>query len=295
MKKFTVKNTEDGMRLLRLVTLLTTNMPKSLLYKSFRTGRIKVCGIKQKENYRVCTGQIIYLYINDEFFCEKKKLQNPADNFAVIYTDDNIAILQKPAGILCHSDCTGDANLLDGFIARFGSGTFRPCLVNRIDRGTEGLVIVARTHPAAEATAFALKNIEKHYLVVTAGAVNGEVSTGFHRENRHTTAILGEDDMKTHFTTIENKAGLYLLCAKLITGKTHQIRAQLAALGIPIIGDKRYGNTALNSKYTAKTQLLCAYRLIFPIFKEDNPLFAVSGKEFTCNGCYTMKFFDNFS
>ncbi len=293
MKNFVVTDTENGMRLLRLVQLLTFNMPKSILYKSFRKGRIKIDGKKHSENYRVKTGENVSLYINDEFFITQDIVQNinPCYDFHTIYIDDNIAIIEKPSGVLCHSDATGDANLLDGFISKFGSGNFKPCLINRIDRGTEGLVIIARTHNAAEKASLLMRNkkIKKRYLAVTDGSVDSLVTTGYFRENKITIAIKGKG-MTTEFKTLGSKNGYYLIEAVLHTGKTHQIRAQLASLGVHIIGDRKY--LTKNNMNNISNQLLCAYELSFDDNLTDE-LIGLSGKTFTAQFSETAKFYEN--
>ncbi len=293
MKKFVVTDTENGMRLLRLVQLLTTDMPKSVLYKSFRKGRVKVSGKKHDENYRVKTGEELSLYINDEFFQSESIIKNitPCTNFNVIYIDDNVAIIEKPSGVLCHSDVTGDGNLLDGFISKYGRGCFKPCLINRLDRGTEGLVLIARTHNAAEKASCLMKKrmITKRYLAVTDAEVNQVVTSGYSRNNNITVATDG-DNMVTTFRTLESKAGFYLVEAILHTGKTHQIRAHLASLGIHIIGDRKY--LVKKSNPMVKNQLLCAYELTFDNTLTDE-LAGLCGKTFKAEFSQTTNFFEN--
>ncbi len=294
MKTFTVTETENGMRLLRLVSLLTQNMPKSLIYKSFRNGRVKIDGKKKPENYKVQTGEVVDMYINDEFFVKKETKKSPCDVLSLIYIDDNIAIAEKPQGLLCHSDETGDENLLDGFIEKYGGGTFRPCLVNRIDRGTHGLVMIARTHDAAQSlsTAIREKHIKKIYLAVTDKSVNGKKVSGYERKDRITTAVSGGADMVTIFKTIGEKKGYFLIEAELVTGKTHQIRAQLKQLGAHIVGDRKYFDIHSEKKHSEeKNQLLTAHKLIF-----DNltpPLEYLNGKSFICEKSPVEVFFNN--
>ncbi len=290
MKNFVVTDTENGMRLLRLVQLLTFGMPKSILYKSFRTGRIKVFNKKQKENYRVKTGDVLSLYINDEFFTDTEKALNPSNGFKVVYHDEHLAILYKESGVLCHSDETGDGNLLDGFIKHYGSGTFRPCLINRLDRGTEGLVIIARTHNAAEQLNSYMRDggITKLYLAVTDGKVDGLVKTGYSRKDRITVATDG-DEMISEFETLKKKGNYYLLQIKLHTGKTHQIRSHLASLGVHIIGDRKY---LKDSKDNVSNQLLCAYKICFSETAIPE-LSGVAGSCFTADNSRTVSYFDS--
>ena len=124
MKQFTATANDEGVRLSRFVQSVTTGLPTSLLYKSFRNKRIKVNGKKAAPDARLAAGDLIELYINDEFFPPEAKPARPArpakprqPRVQVIYEDENIAVLYKPAHLLCHSDRTGDANLVDAFTA----------------------------------------------------------------------------------------------------------------------------------------------------------------------------------
>lgn len=158
MKKFIAGENENGVRLSRFVESVTKDMPRSLLYKSFRNKRIKVNGKRGEADTRLSSGDVIELYINDEFFPEKpvvpaKKPPRRQPPVKVIYQDENIAVLYKPAHLLCHSDRTGDANLVDAFCAQLqasgeydpkAENRFAPAICNRLDRGTEGLVIAAK-------------------------------------------------------------------------------------------------------------------------------------------------------
>ena len=124
MKQYTATANDDGVRLSRFVQSVTRDFPTSLLYKSFRNKRVKVNGKRAVPEYRIQAGDLIELYINDEFFppegaktvqkaAPKKKQSQPKVN--IIYEDENIAVLYKPTHLLCHSDHTGDANLVDAF------------------------------------------------------------------------------------------------------------------------------------------------------------------------------------
>ena len=161
MKKFTAGANEDGVRLSRFVEGVTSGLPRSLLYKSFRNKRVKVNGRRAEPDARLAAGDVIELYINDEFFPEKPApAAKPARRqppVTVVYEDADIAVLYKPAHLLCHSDRTGDANLIDAFTAQLAAAgqydphaeqRFAPALCNRLDRGTEGLVIAAKNYAA---------------------------------------------------------------------------------------------------------------------------------------------------
>ena len=166
MKQYTATANDEGVRLSRFVQSVTRDLPTSLLYKSFRNKRIKVNGKKGAPEDRIQAGDLIELYINDEFFppegarpAAKKppKKQQNQPKVTVIYEDENIAVLYKPTHLLCHSDRTGDANLVDAFTQYLaqkgeydpsGENRFKPGICNRLDRGTEGLVIAAKSYAA---------------------------------------------------------------------------------------------------------------------------------------------------
>ena len=165
MKQYTATANDDGVRLSRFVQSVTRDLPTSLLYKSFRNKRIKVNGKKGAPEDRIQAGDLIELYINDEFFppegakpapkAPKKQPNQP--KVTVIYEDENVAVLYKPTHLLCHSDRTGDANLVDAFTQYLaqkgeydphGENRFKPGICNRLDRGTEGLVIADKSYTA---------------------------------------------------------------------------------------------------------------------------------------------------
>ena len=162
MKSFTAGANENDVRLSRFVEGVTKDMPRSMMYKAFRNKRIKVNGKRAEPDTRLKTGDLIEMYINDEFFPPegvKPKATPPRRQppVTVIYEDANFAVLYKPAHLLCHSDRTGDANLVDAFAAYLeakgeydphAEQRFAPALCNRLDRGTEGLVLAAKSYTA---------------------------------------------------------------------------------------------------------------------------------------------------
>ena len=163
MKSFTAGPNENGVRLSRFVEGVTKDMPRSMMYKAFRNKRIKVNGKRAEPDTRLSAGDLIELYINDEFFpvgkptAKTAKLPRRQPPVTVVYEDENFAVLYKPAHLLCHSDRTGDANLVDAFAAYLeakgeydphAEKRFAPALCNRIDRNTGGIVIAAKSAEA---------------------------------------------------------------------------------------------------------------------------------------------------
>lgn len=315
MKSFTAGPNENGVRLSRFVEGVTKDMPRSMMYKAFRNKRIKVNGKRAEPDTRLSAGDLIELYINDEFFhvgkptakTAKPRRQPPV---TVVYEDENFAVLYKPAHLLCHSDRTGDANLVDAFASYLeakgeydphAEKRFAPALCNRLDRGTEGLVLAAKSYAALRDLNAIIRDdmMKKEYLTITVGAPpQGRfVAWLQHSEKNnkvriHARESEGYKQIITEVTVIR-QAGPFALCRiGLITGRTHQIRAHLAYLGHPVLGDIKYGNHKMNERTGLKTQALCAQRLTFGRIPEGNTLQYLSGRVIKLNDPEIVKTYE---
>ena len=315
MKSFTAGPNENDVRLSRFVEGVTKDMPRSMMYKAFRNKRIKVNGKRAEPDTRLSAGDLIELYINDEFFpvgkptakTPKPRRQAPV---TVVYEDENFAVLYKPAHLLCHSDRTGDANLVDAFAAYLeakgeydphAEKRFAPALCNRLDRGTEGLVLAAKSYAALRDLNAIIRDdmMKKEYLTITVGAPpQGRfVAWLQHSEKNnkvriHARESEGYKQIITEVTVIR-QAGPFALCRiGLITGRTHQIRAHLAYLGHPVLGDIKYGNHKMNERTGLKTQALCAQRLTFGRIPEENTLQYLSGRVIKLNDPEIVKTYE---
>ena len=299
MKSFTAGPNEDGVRLSRFVQSVTKDLPTSLLYKSFRNKRVKVNGKKAAPEDRLAQGDLIELYINDEFFAAAPATPKPARRqppVTVVYEDDQMAALYKPAHLLCHSDRTGDANLVEAFaqyLTRKGEyqpeaeHSFAPALCNRLDRGTEGLVLAAKTYQALRDLNGIIRDdlLQKHYLTITFGVPpkGRHIAYLRHEEKNNKVTVRpapaeGFKQIITEVEVLETKGPFALCRIGLVTGRTHQIRAHLAFLGAPVLGDIKYGNRKINQRTGFKTQALCAVSVTFKELPEENTLAHLAGK-----------------
>ena len=284
MREMTISTNDAGQRLDRFLAKAVPALPGPLAQKYIRLKRIKVNGKRTEQSYRLLEGDAIQLYIGDEFFEApraedlSRKIQDPG--LDICYEDEQILVVNKPPGLLCHSgDRPYEANLVDqvkAHLRRTGAWdpakeqSFVPALCNRLDRNTGGLVLAAKTAPALQMLNQKIRNreIDKYYLLAVHGKPNppsGRIEGHLVKDsaqNRMAVVKAGTEDAKdavTIYQTLETKGGLSLVECLLETGRTHQIRAQMAALGCPLLGDRKYGGRVKEETH----QALWAYRVHF--------------------------------
>ena len=255
------------------------------LNKALRENKIKLNGKKQPLSTRVQNGDIIKLFLNDD------QLENrPTPAAVFVYEDDDIIIASKPAGIAVDGpDSDTLLRRVQTKLAAEGKAA-HAVLCHRLDTGTSGLVLIAKTPEAEQLFLEVIKNreVKKTYLCVTFGRPTPPDGTlgGYLLKDadRGIVKIVpdkqpGAKDVETQYETVAVSGRLALLKVRLITGRTHQIRAHMASIGCPILGDSKYGNNTANRELKLKYQALCAWELVLPRF--TSPDFAdLSGKTF---------------
>ena len=317
MKEFVIGKNDAGQRLDRFVGKTVPLLPDSLLQKYIRLKRLKLNGKGSKRDTRLLEGDCVQLYINDEFF-EKPREENSylkvgKPRVTIVYEDENILLADKKPGVLCHSAGQWDYNTLianiQAYLAQKGDwhpgeeNAFAPALCNRIDRNTGGIVIAAKNAEALRIIndKIKLREIEKYYLCAVHGRPNppsGILENYLFKDavrNRVYVKSKSEPGAKTAVTeyhTIRTKGPLSLVECRLLTGRTHQIRAQMAYAGWPLLGDGKYGSERFNKNYTETGQALYSYKLLFSFPTDAGALNYLRGKEFTVSSVdFVEKYF----
>lgn len=305
MRELTVGPNDAGQRLDKFITK-ALDIPMSLLYKSIRLKKIKVNRKRAENNTMLCEGDTIQCFLSDEFF-EKKVSRNSFESISVhldiIYEDENILLLNKRPGVSVHEDEDGSTNTLITHVQAYlyqkgeylpeNEQSFAPALCNRIDRNTGGIVIAAKNAEALRVMNEKIKQreIDKFYLAAVHGVPKPESATikGFLIKDSKTNTVRvydknppkGAKEIITKYKVVAKKNDSALIEVELLTGRTHQIRAHMAHIGHPLIGDGKYGINKSDRAKGYKYQALYSYRLRFSFDKNVTTcLDYLSGKEF---------------
>lgn len=307
LKSFTITQNDADQRLDKYLTKSFPNLPKALMYKYIRTKRIKVNSKRAEISTRLKIGDVVDLYINDEFFerpPERFDFMSASNKIDIVYEDENILLLNKKTGLLCHPD---DREYIDTLITRIkrylyekgsynpnDSMSFTPALVNRIDRNTTGIVIAAKNADALRILNQKMKDRElhKYYLCIIHGILNKKngVLQGYLTKNEdknlvkvHKNKQDGAKEISTKYKVLSERKKYSLVEVELLTGRTHQIRSHFASIGHPLLGDGKYGTNAMNKKSGYKKQCLCSYKLEFDFSTDAGILNYLNHKTFRIN------------
>ena len=304
MKELVIGKNDAGQRLDRFLAKAVPLLPASLAQKYIRLKRIKRNSARAQRDDRLCEGDVLQLYINDEFFDAPREdnayLTVSAPKLNIVYEDENLLLVDKRPGIAVHPHDGAEygKTLIDHIQAYLYAkrewrpreeNAFTPALCNRIDRNTGGIVIAAKTAEALRVMNQKIKDreLDKRYLAIVEGTPKPR--TGILRgylfkdavKNRvyvTDTPKKGAKSCETRYEVLESRNGLSLVECELITGRTHQIRAQFAHAGHPLLGDGKYGK--LDKRFDRRYQALYSYKLTFRFTTDAGSLSSLNGKTF---------------
>ena len=286
MKSIVVDQGWDGRRLTRFLQKTLPAAGMGQIRKFLRLGRVKVDGKRPGEDFVLAAGQRVELYVEDSFF-EAPEREDPFyskihPKLSILYEDAQVMLLDKRAGLVCHPDEGEKVHTLltyaQAYLYQKGEWNpktdFAPALCNRIDRFTAGIVILAKTQEALRAMDAKIRTheVQKYYLCIVHGRMKHPEGTLRHwlmkkPEQKKVTVLRknepGSKEAVTYYQVIDERDGLTLCECLLGTGRTHQIRAHLAHIGHPILGDDKYGDRQLNRRLGLRRQQLWATRLMF--------------------------------
>lgn len=307
MHELKISKNDAGQRLDKFITK-TLKLPSGLLYKSIRTKKIKLNRKRTEANVILAEGDTVQCFLADEFFEEKSdtgELSRINVSLSIIYEDENIILVNKRPGVSVHEDEHERHNTLINHIQAYlmqkgeysprDEQSFAPALCNRIDRNTGGIVIAAKNAESLRIMNEKIKarEIDKFYLAAVHGIPNPPEATieGYliKDEKLNTVRVFdlgerhlprGAKKIATRYKTVATSSDTALIEVELLTGRTHQIRAHMAFVGHPLVGDGKYGVNKEDRARGYKYQALCSYRIRFSFVTDAGILDYLNGKEF---------------
>ena len=304
MKEFTIGANDAGQRLDRFLAKAVPLLPASLAQKYIRIKRIKCNGARTARDARLNAGDVLQLYINDEFFDKPSQdnafLTVATPKLTIVYEDEHILLVDKRPGLAVHPHDGAEygRTLIDHIQAYLyqkrewrprEENSFTPALCNRIDRNTGGIVIAAKTAQALRVMNQKIKDreLDKRYLAIVEGtpkAKEGSLKGFLFKDEKKNRVFVtdkpqpGAKTCQTNYKVLASGNGLSLVECELITGRTHQIRAQFAHAGHPLLGDGKYGK--LDKRFDRTYQALYSYKLTFTFTTDAGDLAYLNGKSF---------------
>lgn len=293
MKEITINANDAGQRLDKFLTKYLSNMPQSMLYKSLRKNCVRVNGRHIKDGkYMLRAGDELKLYFKEEFFDAQSGFEAGNADIDVVYEDENIILINKERGIVVHSDDKGTEDTLlkrmQSYLYKKGEYTpesehsFAPAFANRLDRNTSGIIIGVKNAAALRIINEKIRNreIKKLYLCVAegrmeeSGYLTAYLTRGEKKVSVTDTETANSKNIKTKYTVIASDGDKSLVEVELETGRTHQIRAQMAHIGHPLCGDRKYGSRR------GGAMMLASYKLRFDFRTDAGILNYLRGREF---------------
>lgn len=285
MKKLIVNKKYNGKKLNKFLTDNIPNLTYGFFCNTLRKKDIKVNGKRTNKDITVFENDEVIIYISDDLL-NSKSIENSV-NLEIIFEDGNILVINKPANI----EVTGTKSLTDLVHNHYKNSNFKPMPCHRLDRNTTGLILYAKNEQALNILLdkFKKHEIEKHYLTVVYGIpdFNYKKSECYLFKDSKKSIVYISNTPKKGYTKIitsfsvlkKNDNNTSVLDVELKTGKTHQIRAHLAHLGYPIIGDGKYGKNSINKMFNKKHQMLCSYILKFNFITDSGILNYLNSKQ----------------
>ena len=304
MKELTIGRNDAGQRLDRFLAKAVPLLPASLAQKYIRLKRIKCNGARAERDTRLQEGDVLQLYINDEFFDKPREdnayLTVATPKLHIVYEDEHILLVDKQPGVAVHPHDGAEygKTLIDHIQSYLyqtkqwqprGENAFTPALCNRIDRNTGGIVIAAKTAEALRVMNQKIKDreLDKRYLAIVEGTPSrkqGSLKGHLFKDAKQNRVFVsdkpcpGSKSCQTNYKVLKSRNGLSLVECELITGRTHQIRAQFAHAGHPLLGDGKYGK--LDKRFNRNYQALYSYKLTFCFTTDAGGLEYLNGKSF---------------
>ncbi len=304
MKEIQIGSNDAGQRLDRFLSKAVPLLPASLAQKYIRIKRIKLNGGRAERDTRLSLGDVLQLYINDEFFDTPREdnafLTVAVPKLNIVYEDEQILLVDKRPGLAVHPHDGAEygRTLIDHIQAYLyqkkewrprEENSFTPALCNRIDRNTGGIVIAAKTSESLRVLNQKIKDreLDKRYLAIVEGTpkpAQGSLKGFLFKDAKKNRVFVsdrpqpGAKTCQTNYKVLASHNGLSLVECELITGRTHQIRAQFAHEGHPLLGDGKYGK--LDKRYDRNYQALYSYKLTFKFETDAGTLAYLDGKSF---------------
>ena len=319
MKEFQIGPNDAGQRLDRFLAKAVPLLPASLAQKYIRIKRIKRNGGRVERDTRLEAGDVLQLYINDEFFDKPREdnayLTVAVPKLNIVYEDEHIMLVDKRPGLAVHPHDGAEygRTLIDHIQSYLyqkkewrprEENAFTPALCNRIDRNTGGIVIAAKTAEALRVLNQKIKDreMDKRYLAIVEGTPKpreGSLKGYLFKDAKKNRVVVtdtpqtGAKSCQTNYKVLSSNNGLSLVECELITGRTHQIRAQFAHAGHPLLGDGKYGK--LDKRFDRDYQALYSYKLTFDFTTDAGSLAYLNGRSFQVDKVdFVEEYFPNY-